>query len=134
MAKHKAAYNPINLVIVGAAAWAVPGAGYMVLGDKRRAMIVFTTIVLTFCLGLYIGSIGVIDCVHAKPWYAAQVMNSPVVILIAQHVARTNSYPVFGRPAEIGQIYTSIAGLLNLLCMVNSVYMAHTRQTLQEAQ
>ena len=106
----------------------------MVLGDKKRAMVVFTTIVLTFCLGLYIGSIGVIDCVHAKPWYAAQLMNSPVVILIAQHVASTNSYPVFGRPAEIGQIYTSIAGLLNLLCMVNSVYMAHTRQTLQEAQ
>lgn len=134
MAKQEAAYNPITLVLAGAAAWAVPGAGYLVLGDQKRAILVFTTIVLTFCLGLYVGSIGVIDCVHAKPWYAAQVMNSPVVILIAQHVARANSYPVYGRPAEIGQIYTSIAGLLNLLCIVNSVYMAHARQMPQEAE
>ncbi|NQV32097.1 MAG: hypothetical protein HQ515_05345 [Phycisphaeraceae bacterium] len=134
MAKHKDAYNPFTLVWVGAAAWAVPGAGYVVQGDHKRALVVCITIALTFCLGLYIGSIGVIDSVGAKPWYAAQLMNSPGVILIAQHVARTNSYPVYGRPAEIGQIYTSIAGLLNLLCIVNSVYMAHSRQTQLEAQ
>ncbi len=35
------------------------------------------------------------------------------------------TYEVFGRPAEVGQIYTSIAGLLNLLVIVNSVYLAH---------
>lgn len=135
MAGQKDAYNWAALILAGAAAWAVPGAGYMVLGDRRRALIVCVTIVLTFCLGLYIGSIGVIDSVHAKAWYAAQLMNSPVVIFIAQHVAATNSYPVYGRPAEIGQIYTSIAGLLNLLCIVNSVYMAHHRQAQpQEAQ
>jgi len=135
MAKPNNLYNWGTLLLTGAAAWAVPGAGYIVLGDRRRALIVGITIILTFCLGLYIGSMGVIDSVHAKPWYVAQLMNSPAVMLIAQHVARTNDYPVYGRPAEIGQIYTSIAGLLNLLCIVNSVYMAHSRQTqVQEAQ
>ena len=134
MAKQKDAYNPATLVLAGVAAWVVPGAGYIVLGDTKRALVVCITIVLTFCLGLYVGSIGVIDSVHAKAWYAAQLMNSPGVILIAQHVVRTNNYPVYGRPAEIGQIYTSIAGLLNLLCIVNSVYMAHSRQTQTEAQ
>ena len=42
-------------------------------------------------------------------------------------VGAAGTYPVYGRPAEIGQIYTSIAGLLNLLCIVNAVYMAHLR-------
>jgi len=134
MAKKNNGYNLATLGVAGVAAWAVPGAGYWVLGEKRRALVVCVTVILTFCLGLYIGSVGVIDSVHAKPWYAAQLMNSPVVMLIAQHVARTNSYPVFGKPAEIGQIYTSIAGLLNLLCIVNSVYLAHSRQILQEAK
>ena len=133
MAKKDNTYNLFILVLAGAAAWVVPGAGYWVLGDKRRALVVCVTVVLTFCLGLYIGSIGVIDSVHAKPWYVAQLMNGPAVIPIAKHVARTNSYPVYARPAEIGQIYTSIAGLLNLLCIVNAVYMAHSRQTQQEA-
>jgi hypothetical protein len=134
MTTHNDTYNPVMLILAGAAAWAIPGAGYFVLGDKKRAAVVCATIVLTFCLGLYVGSIGVIDSVHAKPWYVAQLMNSPVVMLIARYVAQTNSYPVFGRPAEIGQIYTSIAGLLNLLCIVNCVYVAHNRQTKQEEE
>jgi uncharacterized membrane protein len=134
VAKKNNTYNWFMLVLAGSAAWVVPGAGYWVLGDKRRALVVCVTILLTFSLGLYIGSIGVIDSVHAKPWYIAQLMNGPAVILIAQHVAQSNSYPVYARPAEIGQIYTSIAGLLNLLCIVNAVYMAHSRQTPQEAR
>ncbi len=82
--------------------------------------------------GLYIGSIGVIDPVNAKPWYAAQVMNSPLVILLGR-VAASGNYPVYGRAGEIGQIYTSVAGLLNLLCVVNAIYVAHQR-TVEETK
>ena len=115
------------LLIVGLLAWLVPGAGHFVLKEKRHAVIIFVTIVLTFCIGIYIGSIGVINPVGAKPWYVAQVMNSPAVAVLG-HLTTTGSYPVFGRPNEIGQIYTSIAGLLNLLCIVNAVYWAHLRK------
>jgi hypothetical protein len=114
------------LLIVGLAAWLVPGGGHFVLRENRRATIILVTIALTFFMGLYIGSIGVIDAVGAKPWYAAQVMNSPMVALIGR-LTVTGAYPVYSRPNEIGQIYTSIAGLLNLLCIVNAVYMAHLR-------
>ena len=48
--------------------------------------------------------------------------------LAAQEEARKHVYYVFGRPNEIGQIYTSIAGLLNLLCIVNAVHISHMRQ------
>jgi hypothetical protein len=64
--------------------------------------------------------------VHARPWYAAQVMNTPLVMLLGR-LSTTGNYRVFGRANEIGQIYTSIAGLLNLLCIVNAVYVAHLR-------
>lgn len=114
------------LPIVGLLAWLVPGAGHLVLGRKRHAIVIFVTIGLTLGAGLYIGSIGVIDPVDAKPWYVAQVMNTPAVAALGQ-VTRQGEYPVYGRPNEIGQIYTSIAGLLNLLCIVNAVYLAHLR-------
>jgi hypothetical protein len=95
-------------------------------------------ILLMFLVGLYIGSIGVIDPIGAKPWYAAQVMNSPAVVLLGRHVAAAHqraraesdpqlAYAVYGRAGEVGQIYTSIAGLLNLLCVVNAIYLAHLR-------
>jgi hypothetical protein len=116
------------LLIVGLLGWFVPGGGYLVLKEKKHAIIIFATIVLTFATGLYIGSIGVINPVGAKPWYVAQIMNSPAVAVIGQ-LTRTGDYPVYGRPSEIGQIYTSIAGLLNLLCIVNAVYWAHLRRT-----
>ena len=112
------------LLIVGLLAWLVPGAGHFVLKEKKRAIIIFTTIVLTFCTGLYVGSIGVIDPVGAKPWYVAQIMNSPMVAVLG-HLTASCGFTVYGRPSEIGQIYTSIAGLLNLLCIVNAVYLAH---------
>jgi hypothetical protein len=116
------------LLIVGLLAWLVPGAGHLLINQKKHAIIIFVTIVLTFCAGLYVGSIGVINPVGAKPWYVAQIMNSPMVAVLG-YVVTTGDYSVFGRPNEIGQIYTSIAGLLNLLCIVNAVYLAHLRKT-----
>ena len=116
------------MLTVGLLAWFVPGAGHFILNEKKRAIIIFAAIVITFCAGLYAGSIGVIDGVNAKPWYVAQIMNSPIVAVLGRLTA-TGNYPVYGRPNEIGQIYTSIAGLLNLLCIVNAVYIAHLRRT-----
>lgn len=116
--------NHSFLVIVGLLSWVVPGGGYFLLGEKKRGTIVLFTIVLTFCTGLYIGSIGVIDPVGSWGWYIAQIMAGPVVFIISSCTAG-GGYPVYGRPCEYGQIYTSIAGLLNLLCVVNAVYLAH---------
>jgi len=116
--------HTLLVMIVGLASWLVPGAGYFLLNEKKRAVIVFVTIVLTFALGLYVGSIGVVDPVGAKLWYVLQIMASPLVSAVG-YASAGGGFPVYGRPSEIGQIYTSIAGLLNLLCIVNAVYAAH---------
>ena len=116
------------MLIVGLLAWLVPGAGHFVLKEKERSIIIFVTIMLTFCVGIYIGSIGVINLYGATPWYVvgAQVMNSPMVLVLGR-MTTGEAYPVHGWPNEIGQIYTSTAGLLNLLCIVNAVYLAYLR-------
>ena len=120
--------HALFLLTVGLIAWLIPGAGHLLLKKKKHALIIFVTITLTFCLGLYVSSIGVINWKRAKPWYVAQMMNSPIVATIG-YLATEGDYPVYGRPNEIGQIYTSITGLLNLLCIVNAVYLAHLRKT-----
>ncbi len=112
------------MLITGLLSWFVPGGGYFLLKENKRGVIIFAAIVLTFCTGLYIGSIGVIDPVDARLWYVTQIMTSPLVAA-AGHITAGGGYPVYGRPGEIGQIYTSVAGLLNLLCIVNAVYLAH---------
>ena len=127
MARFGKESHSLFLLIVGLVAWLVPGGGHFLLNERKRSVIIFTTIALTFLAGLYIGSIGVINPIEAKPWYVAQIMNSPFVAVLGRLSAGGN-FPVYGWPNEIGQIYTSIAGLLNLLCIVNAVYLAHLRR------
>ena len=117
------------LLIVALLSWLLPGAGYFVLEEKKRAIIIFATISLTLCVGLYVGSIGVIDLVGPAPLYikAAQVVNPPIVLILSHHTAG-GGYPVYGWPNEIGQIYTMVSGLLNLLCVVSAVSLAHRRK------
>ena len=117
----------VLLLTVGLAGWLVPGAGHLILKEKARAAIIFTAILLTFAIGLYLGSIAVVNPATGKLAYTAQIMNSPMVAMIGR-ITKHGQYTVFGKPNEIGQIYTSIAGLLNLLCIVNAVYLAHLKQ------
>ena len=116
--------HALSLLIVGLAGWVVPGGGYFLLKEKKRATIILVAIVLTFAIGLYVGSVGVVDPIGSKAWYCAQVLTSPLVFFLGNMTA-VGEYVVYGRPNEIGQIYTSIAGLLNLLVIVNTVYLAH---------
>jgi hypothetical protein len=112
------------LAVVGLAGWVIPGAGHFLIKQPRRAGIIFTTIVLIFGLGLYVGSIGVIDSVGGWAWYIAQMMVTPLVWIL-DYLARGGSYRTYGRPCDLGQIYTAVAGLLNLLSILSAMYMAY---------
>lgn len=110
----------ITAAILG---WVIPGGGYAVLKDYKRAAVIFIAISGMFLTGLYVGSIASIDVISAKPWYYAQILFSPVVELIARTTAKGEMH-VYGKPAEIGQLYTSLAGMLNLVCIVKAAAIA----------
>lgn len=110
------------VIIMG---WLIPGSGFYLLNEKKRSIIIFVTICLTFAVGLYIGSVAVIDPANEKISFVAQMFNSPFVALLGR-ITTKNGLQVFGRSADIGQIYTSISGMLNLLCIVNTAYLAYS--------
>lgn len=110
----------ITAAILG---WAIPGGGYAVIKDYKRAAIIFVVLTSMFAAGLYVGSFAAIDTVHAKAWYYAQIFFSPIVEVIARHTA-SNEMVVYGRPADIGQLYTSLAGMLNLVCILKAAAIA----------
>jgi hypothetical protein len=108
------------LVLVGVAGWWIPGAGHWIIGRPKRAALIFFSIVFAFVLGIWLGSIAVIE----TPWFWAQILNSPAVAYLS-HVSKVFGLVSYGKPRELGEIYTGIAGMLNLLCIVNAVYLAH---------
>jgi hypothetical protein len=112
------------LLTVALAAWIIPGAGHYLLREKKRGVILFVVITALFVTGLYVGSIGTVDWVTGRIWFYAQILYSPAVGMIA-NITKHGGYPVYGRPCDIGQIYTGIAGMLNLLCVLSAVYMAY---------
>ena len=114
----------LQLLIVALAAWIIPGAGHFLIRERKRGIILFCVITGLFVTGLYVGSIGVVDWVSGKIWFYAQILCSPAVGLIG-NITQGGDYPTYGRPCDIGQIYTGIAGLLNLLCILSAVYMAY---------
>lgn len=129
MERRSGGNHALILLVVGFLAWLIPGAGHFIIKEKKRAVIIFVTILLTLCAGLYIGSVGVIEVFGTAAVYvkAAQIMNPPIVLVLGRQTAG-QAYPVYGWPSEIGQVYVMTSGLLNLLCIVNAVYLAHLRK------
>jgi hypothetical protein len=125
MADRPRVEHTLFLLAVGVLAWIIPGGGHFLIRERRRAAIIFVTITLTFVVGLYVGSIAVVNSVDARPWFFAQICASPLVGAI-DNMCRSGNFKAYGRPADVGQIYTSIAGLLNLLSILSAVYMAYT--------
>jgi hypothetical protein len=111
------------LFLVAVAGWWIPGAGHWIIGQPKRAAIIFFSIAFAFTLGIWLGSIAVIDA--STPWYWAQMLNSPAVAYLAHLSGSVYHLESYGKPREMGEIYTGITGLLNLLCVVNAVYTAH---------
>src|SRR4030042_2181461 len=103
MAKRSKEGEIAFLLTVGIVGWLVPGGGYFVLNEQRRATVIFVTICLTFFVGLYAGSIGGIDPLGARLWYLAQVLTTPAVFLLGYYT-ESGSYAVYGKPADVGQI------------------------------
>jgi hypothetical protein len=115
----------IFLAIIALAGWLLPGAGQVIIGEWKRAIIIFITVCLTFTIGLYVGSIAVVDPATAPAWYAGQMLTTPLVGVLGR-ITMSNDMYVYGRAADVGQIYTCIAGMMNLLCIISAVYMAHS--------
>ena len=124
------------IYFVGLLAWLIPGGGHWMLGMRDRALIIFFAVTSTFILGLALGSIEVIDPQHSKAWFFAQILTGlpTIIVTFLQNnsvgVLQTldaQGHAIFGRGVDLAQVYTGIAGLLNLLCVVDALFRAQIK-------
>lgn len=130
--KHQAQFNPLAAL----AAWLVPGLGHVLIGERRRGLILMSTILALWLAGTLIGGISVFDRVQHQFWYLGQMLIAPSIVLeiTHNHVLREGPgidpdprtdpifVPSYGRVNEQGVLYTALAGLLNLLAIIDVVY------------
>jgi len=135
-----AAYAPRNSLftgpIAGFLAWLVPGLGHIYLGHRVRGIICLVTITLTFWTGVAIGGVqGTVDPRERTLWFMAQLCtggNTLAAYGLHQAVEphANESSATVQRPAavlaqwlssDVGVHYTGVAGLLNLLIILDAL-------------
>ena len=110
----------IRAYFVGIIAWLVPGGGHCLHGHWGRGITIFVVICSTFLLGLMLGGIEMID--PKVPWYYAQIIaGGPAILATLIQNPDITSADIYGRGVDLGQVYAGVAGLLNLLCILDAL-------------
>src|SRR5215212_2185943 len=133
MAKYSSRSVPAPIVAL--ATWVVPGSGYWLIGQRARALTVGIRIVCLFVLGLLIGGVKVVEtppgllsspvnAVSQKPWFVGQILAGPITLATAAIGSGQEYYASHARMNEIGTLYTAVAGMLNLLAVIDAAYRA----------
>ncbi len=128
--------NPVVRVpLAGLLAWAVPGLGHLFIGERVRGLIYLVTITVTFWSGVAIG--GVCDTVNhreRKAWFMAQSCTGIHALgahLWGQRLGRGEDAPLEVKAhwmsAETGVVYAGVAGLLNILVILDALARADVR-------
>ncbi len=115
-------------------AWLLPGLGHWWLGERTRGVVFFTIITVTFWGGIAVG--GVRSTVTPREngaWIAAQLCMGPQALsALWWSNQRTIAHPTELKapwPASnIGVVYAGVAGLLNLLVIIDVLARVESRQ------
>lgn len=139
--------------LVAVAGWVLPGAGYWLIGQRARGVTVCIAILLLFAAGLFVGGVRVIDVpgyeeagvrrvtgdgrwmLYAqpmatlldKPWYLGQIFVGPATLAASYGSikAARHEYPKgTAHVAEFGTLYCAVAGMLNLLVIIDATARA----------
>jgi hypothetical protein len=132
--------------VVALAGWLVPGAGYWLLGQRARALAIGVTIILLFSSGVLMAGVRVVEAPELggegrlaaklldRPWFFGQVLAGPIGLIGAgasSWLARSPTYAHLvshARLAEVGTLYTAVAGMLNLMALLDAAWRAGHRR------
>ena len=126
--------------VAAALAWLLPGLGHAWVGQPRRGAILACAILSVWLSGLLVGGLSAIDPPndsderHRSIWFVCQVMLAPSMPMVwtdrwLPHADRllglepgTEVTPALGHAAEQGVLLTALAGLFNLLAIIDVSY------------
>lgn len=132
-------------------AWAWPGLGHITLGERKRGLLIMAGVLFLFFSGLLIGGLDVVDSRRDRLWFIAQALCGPVTLVtdwasqnllermpvdwrrdyewldayeeeepdpdVIQQLRVTS----LGRVNEIGTLYIALAGLMNLVVILDTL-------------
>jgi hypothetical protein len=120
--------SPLRVPIAGILGWIIPGLGHLYIGERTRGLIFMITIALTFWGGVAVGGVkNTVNPQERSLWFMGQVCaGAHPFLAIAwsrQIEVPANSdktrYIAYGQMEDISIVYTAIAGMLNILVILD---------------
>lgn len=120
-------FNPGSAVL----AWLWPGLGHIALGQKRRGGLIMFGVLFLVLLGLLVGGIESIDRQNDPLWFLAQMFCGPMAFgidYLTQNVManlpdeRQMRAIGLGRANEMGTLFVALAGLMNLVVILDVLF------------
>ena len=119
--------NLVRVSLAGFLAWLVPGLGHLYLGQRRRGVILLVVIGATFWSGVAIGGVtDTLDPHRRTAWFMAQISTGvhALAALGWKEVLADQQTAYCWRAEEVAVVYAGVAGLLNLLAILDALARA----------
>ncbi len=123
-------------------AWIFPGLGHWVLGQRVRAVRIAAGMAVLILGGLLIGGVDVIDSEDDRLWFIAQMGAGPVVLAIdaanqwgvkSLPDAEQTAWRSLGHVNSVGTLYVGLAGLMNVVVVLEALYPRPERRRQRRA-
>lgn len=127
----------VRVPLAGMFAWLLPGAGHLFIGERTRGIIFLVTIATTFWTGVAIGGVrDTVDPNARTAWFVAETCAGAHAFAAYAFgksyrdtnvkAARTSWSPAHAHwvSADTGAVYAGVAGLLNLLIILDALVRA----------
>ena len=112
--------RPVDPVSAGLLAWVVPGAGHWVLGRRAKAVMFFVLILGTFLAGWMISHRENVWFERGRLHMLAQAGGGLVTFVLGVGRPPADPKEAVMHRFEIGTLYTMVAGLLNVLVVMDA--------------
>lgn len=119
----------INKYVACAIAWAIPGAGHFLLGRPQKAVVFFVALTLMFAAGLWLEG-RIFPFEFSQPLVALAAF-ADLGIGLPYFVAKLLGYGagrVVAITYEYGNAFAIVAGLLNMLVVLDAFDVAEGRK------
>jgi len=107
--------------------WIAPGLGHLYLGQRGKAILFFSVITFIYVFGMALSGFLNVSLERHAIYFAAQIFYGGATLiaeLLTRNLRWVNANPLH----DVGLLYTSVAGLLNIIVMVDIYEILHPRE------
>jgi hypothetical protein len=117
---------PLPTAVIVIVAWACPGLGHLLLGRRDKAIWYASLILGSFVLGLWLGEWAAVSSARFPYHFYGQLGAGLPAVLADRLLGVIPQGHTIDR-LELGVVFTTVAGILNVIPMVDAYEIARRR-------